>query len=132
MTDDFLPNPFGPFVVGRCVTIRRRVLEAPTNQAERGKDISDARWVYRLRAYAKKGDAATLDDQIITKSPNQDGDGKPSGLDYDYFCGVTPRDGVFWEIVELDTSVPKVGAKSGYQERILLRFKAAIEDAPVT
>ena len=129
--EDFIPNPFGPFVVGRCVTIRRRVLEAPTNQAEAGKDIAAARWVYRLRSYAKKGDAAVVSDDIIDKSPNQDADGKASGLDYDFFCGVTPRDSLFWEIVEVDTSIPHAGAKSGYQERILLRFRAAIEDAPV-
>lgn len=128
---DFVPNPFGPFVVGHTVLIRYQVREQAAGADELGKDISASRWVYRLRAYATRDAAAVLVDEVISKSAAEDPEGTASYLDHDYYVGATPRDALIWSIVEVDTSNAVATSKSGYRERVLLRWKAAIEDAPV-
>lgn len=117
--------PFGPAIVKRSLPIDRVVEErSPTSGAWTPKDISAARYTYRLRIWESDDDTNPLDDQEITK-------GADTGqLRYDYPCGATVQDALLWEIVQVDNDNGDANSRTTKVEIPKLRWKQPIIDAP--
>jgi len=126
-SDRDIPPPFGPAVVKRGLHIERVVMQrSATTGAWAVKDISAARYTYRLRVWTSDDDAAALSDVLIVKGTDQ-----ASGeLASYYSCGATVRDTLAFEIVEVDNDNADATTTSTFRERILARWYQPIIDAP--
>jgi hypothetical protein len=122
--------PYGPAVAGRGLLIRRQVIERSGSAAWRPKDISDARWEYRVRAWDPAVAApAFLFDEICAKSATAAADG---WLDHHLELGDAARPTLAWEIVEVDTAAPSVKpTPSGSREVVLEAWAQPVAQGPL-
>lgn len=126
-TDRDRKPPFGPAVVKRGLQLQYVVEEEdPITGAISPKDISAARYTYRVRTWLSDDDLAPLHDEIVTKG-TQDSSGE---LDHYFSCGATVRDNLKFEIVEIDNDNADATTGSSLRERILERWEQPIIDAP--
>lgn len=122
--------PYGPAVAGRGLLIRRQVIERSGSAAWRPKDISEARWEYRVRAWDPADPApAFLLDEICAKSATAAAEG---WLDHYVELGGDARPTLAWEIVEVDLATASVKpTASGFREVVLESWGQPIVDAPL-
>lgn len=92
-----------------------------------GKDISGARWVYKIRGWDADTDTAYIYNETITKHASLSSTG---WLDHYLSLTATARDAITFEIVETDTSNADATTSSGYRERVLERWRQPVIDAP--
>ena len=119
--------PFGPAVVKRGLAIQYVVqTRSATTGLWSAKDISAARWTYKLRTWTSDDVTDPTDDETVTK-----GSASSSGeLDHYHACGTTVRDTMAWEIVEVDGNNADATTRTGYRERVLVRWFQPVIDAP--
>jgi hypothetical protein len=122
--------PYGPAFAGRGLLIRRQVIERAGSAAWHLKDISDARWEYRVRAWDPAAAApAFLFDEVCAKSATDAADG---WLDHYLELGDAARPTLAWEIVEVDRAAPAAKpTRSGFREVVLEAWWQAVGGAPV-
>ena len=122
--------PYGPAVAGRGILIRRQVIERSGSAAWRPKDISDARWEYRVRAWDPAAAApAFLIDEACTKSATAATEG---WLDHHLELGDTARPTLAWEIVKVDGGAPATKpTPTGFREVVLEAWWQPIVAAPL-
>lgn len=126
---DFVDPPYGPFIVGHGATIRGQVLEKTDGGDEAGKDISNARWVVRLRSRAR-GSSTIIHNEVLDKSSTNSATGY-----FDHYLtaaalGATAYTAALtWEEVLVDTSTNDASTPTGYAERLLRRWRQPLEDA---
>jgi len=120
--------PFGPAVVGRGLSIQGTVrTQSATTGAWTAKDISDARWIYRLRVWLEDDDTSAVSDEVVSK-----GSASSSGeIDHYHACGTTVRAAMTWELVEVDDDNADASTSTGKRERIVLRWQQPVIDAPI-
>ena len=124
MAAELTETPYGPFVASHGATIRGRVLEQVDGGDEAGKDISDVRWIVRLRARAA-GSATLLYDVTLTKSASNAATGY---FDHYLPLGSTAYlSGLTWEEILVDTSNNDAATPTTFHERILRRWRQPVE-----
>lgn len=121
--------PYGPAVAGRGLLIRRQVIERSGSAAWHPKDISDARWEYRVRAWDPAVAAPTfLFDEVCAKSATAAADG---WLDHHVELGDAARPTLAWEIIEVDRGVAATKpTPSGFREVVLEAWSQQVAGAP--
>ena len=129
MSEDFVPPPFGKAELGRGLTIRMQVAAKSTSAGWAAKDISAARWKYFLRARSATaayviGSASGVE---LTKHATAATDG---WLDHWQDLGAAATDVLTWEITEIDNDTSAANTPSLKVERVLVRWKQAIEALP--
>lgn len=130
MIDTYLDAPpYGPAFAGRGLLIVRQVLAKLNASAWAGKNISAARWTYRLRAWDEDDTSAHLVNEEIAKSTTDDTTG---WLDDYVACGSTVRDTLLWQIVEVDGDNTDAATPSGQRELVLESWRQPILAATVT
>jgi hypothetical protein len=123
---DLIPPPYGAAVCGRGLRIVRQIEERTSSAVFSAKDISAARWVYRIRAYTSDAATTFTYNEVITK-----GSASSTGwLDHYLSLGDTAYDSLIWEVVEIDTSNADATTETGYREAVLERWKQPVVDAP--
>ena len=122
--------PYGPAVAGRGLLIRRHVIERSGSAAWRPKDISDARWEYRVRAWDPAAAAPTfLFDEACAKSATAAAEG---WLDHHLELGDAARPTLAWEIVEVDLGASATKpTPSGHREVVLETWWQPVGAAPL-
>lgn len=119
--------PFGPAVVKRGLAIQYVVEQRdPLTQAWSTKDISGSQWTYRVRTWASDDD----DDPIIDAELTKGAESASGELDHYQACGATVRDTLTWELVEVDNDNADAATRTGKRERVIVRWKQPIIDAP--
>jgi hypothetical protein len=122
-------EPPGPFVVGRGVDIRKRVVDVDEDGVETGLDLTAGRWSARIRAYVG-GAAATTRDELLTPAS---ADGDEGWIDHYFSAGTTAYETALrWEIVLVDSSENDANTKTTKREYVLLQWKDPISAAPRT
>ena len=124
---DLESPPFGPAVVKRGVVIEWIVEERnATTGVWSPKDISPARWSYKVRTWEADADASPLHDAVLTEGT----DAASGELAHYFACGTTAYETLLWEIVEVDNDNADADTNSGQRERVLVRWFQPIIDAP--
>lgn len=121
-------EPFGPAFVKRGLNIRFFVRDqSATTEAFARKDISAARWTYRLRVWTSDDDVSALVDEALTKGT----DSASGEIDHYHSCGATVyADRLRWEIVEVDNDNADATTTSTFREVPKMRWSQPIVDAP--
>lgn len=121
--------PYGPAVAGRGLLIRRQVIERSGSAAWRPKDISDARWEYRVRAWDPAAGAPVfVFDEVCAKSVTAATQG---WLDHYLELGADAQPTLAWEVVEVDLATSSVKpTPSGFREVVLEGWSQPIVRAP--
>ena len=127
MSFDLVAPPYGPFVTRRGVRINGQVLERTDGGTEAGKNISNARYEVHLRSYASPDATALVHDFTLDKSATNAATGYYD--DYVSFGATAYSSGLWWEEILIDTNVIDANTVSGKDERILRRWRQAVEDA---
>ncbi len=121
--------PYGDAWAGRGLRIVRQVLEQTDADGFSAKDISAARFTYRVRAWSTGTTPALVIDQVIDKSST---DSATGWLDDYVPLGTTAYDQLRWQVVEVDGSNSDANTPTGQREVVLEWWDQAIRTKPPT
>ena len=125
MSEYWAHPPFGPANTRQSLDITWQVTEKRSSAGWAAKNISAARYTYRLRVWDSAG--VYVKDALVTKSVTEDADG---WLDHAEPLGDTAYPTLSWRISEIDADVQQSGTKSGQRERTIIQWKQPIEETP--
>lgn len=128
MSIGYVDPPFGPAIAGRGLKVRLQIMERASGAAWTPKDLSaSTRYAYRIRAWDASDLTAFVVNDVVAE-----GDAAATGWLDDYVpLGEDAHDVLEWELVEVDTSNTDAATPTGDPEVVLMRWRQAIEAAPV-